>query len=139
MHKLRFGVLSLGGSMLFASACSASSQGPTDASTDHASSTTDASDAAMVTDAMDAMTDSASQSDSQPNEGQCAACTANQCLPQLEACGSSQGCTDDLVTFNNCLSAQQSGCGTTLAAGGSAQASLWACLSTLCASSCGTN
>jgi hypothetical protein len=120
-------------------ACSSSSQEPpADAGPDHqAMMQTDASDAATA-DVSDGSPDVAPVTDAQPNEGQCAACTAMQCLNELQACGASQGCTNDLVTFNNCLGANQTSCGTMFAAGGSAQAALWACLSTKCSASCGT-
>ena len=98
----------------------------------------DASDGAAA-DVSDGSSDVALVSDGQPNEGQCAACTAMQCLNELQACGASQGCTNDLVTFNNCLGAHQASCGTMFAAGGSAQASLWACLASKCSASCGSS
>ena len=118
-------------------ACSAASQGPTDAAVDQQQAQTDASDASNAADI--AADDVASQTDAQPNQGQCAACTANKCLAELQACGGSQGCTNDLVTFNDCLSADQPHCGTTFAAGGSAQASLWSCLASQCSSVCGSS
>jgi hypothetical protein len=118
--------------------CTASAQNPDDAGSDQHSADATNDGAA---DAMDAAGDAAdtATSDAQPNEGQCAACTANKCLTELQACGGSQGCTNDLVTFNNCLGANQSNCGTSFAAGGSAQASLWACLVSMCPNVCGSS
>jgi hypothetical protein len=46
---------------------------------------------------------------------------------------------NDLVTFNNCLSAHAGNCGTAFASGGSEQATLWACLASKCTSACGSN
>ncbi len=121
-------------------ACAGSSQGPIDAAPDQQSATDASPTTDAVTDAVasDAPSDVVTATDSQPNEGLCASCTANKCLNELQACGGSQTCTNDLVTFNDCLSADQSNCGTSFAAGGSAQASLWACLASQCASVCGS-
>lgn len=93
-------------------------------------------DAAAQDVAIDSAVDAAS--DAAPTQGGCAACTANECLPELQACGGSQACLNDLVAFNGCLAAQSGDCGSSLAAGGAAQATLWSCLSTKCAASCGT-
>jgi len=87
----------------------------------------------------DAAADAQPAADATPSEGNCAACTASDCLAQLQACGASQSCVNDLVSFNDCLSAASGDCGTAFAAGGAEQASLWACLSTKCADVCGTN
>jgi hypothetical protein len=120
-------------------ACSSSSQPPAD----DGGTKEDAAplDAAQPTDASGDTASSSSDatSDSSPSEGACAACTANDCLSELQSCGASQTCTNDLVSFNDCLGAHAGNCGTTFAAGGAAEASLWACLSTKCASTCGTN
>ncbi|HEX4515723.1 MAG TPA: hypothetical protein VGH87_28155 [Polyangiaceae bacterium] len=122
----------------FLVACSSSSQPPAD----DGGTKEDAAplDAAQPTDSGDTASPSNdATSDSSPSEGACAACTANDCLSALQSCGASQTCTNDLVSFNDCLGAHTGNCGTTFAAGGSAEASLWACLSTKCASTCGTN
>ena len=97
-------------------------------------------DASPTSDASpDAVAEAATETpDGAPNEGQCAACTANDCLDQLQACAGAQSCVNDLVTFNDCLASQTGSCGTAFAAGGAEQADLWACLSTKCASTCGT-
>jgi len=119
---------------LLSTACgSGASQDPHDAATDHA-----AEDASS---GVDAANDAVVEADAvvSPSEGACAACTANDCIAQLQACGEAQDCVDDLVTFNNCLSTSGSHCGTTFAAGGSGQTTLWACLMTQCPTVCGTN
>ncbi len=77
---------------------------------------------------------------SSPGEQSCAACTATDCLPALEACGASQACLDALQEFNTCYGADPTGgatCGATLASTGSAASALWSCLSSRCRTTCG--
>jgi hypothetical protein len=74
------------------------------------------------------------------SEQTCAACTATDCLPALEACGSSQACLNALQAFNACYGADPAGgatCGATLASTGSAASTLWSCLSSKCRTTCG--
>lgn len=40
-------------------------------------------------------------SDAAPSQGERAACTANECLSELQACGGSQVCLNDLVAFSD--------------------------------------
>jgi len=83
--------------------------------------------------------DSPSASDATiAGSGPCASCTASKCLMQLEACAGSSVCTDALVAFNSCFTAPALGasCGASFAMQGSEAAALWACLSTMCASTC---
>ncbi len=118
--------------------CSDATQPSNDASTDALSDVAKVEDSAVDA-SMDVVTNDAPlATDGSPSQGACAACTANDCLPELEACGGSQTCTNDLVTFNNCLTADGADCGTSFAAGGSAEASLWACLESKCTNVCGT-
>jgi hypothetical protein len=73
--------------------------------------------------------------------GPCAGCTANKCLPQLQACAGSQACTNALVDFNNCFGAQTDGtngtCGATFAKADSASSALWKCDESKCPGECG--
>lgn len=93
-----------------------------------------------------AATDAREEAPSVPAEGgmlgvnPCASCTAQQCLNPLEACGGSQACLSALQAFNACFGAALdagASCGATFAATGPEASTLWQCMSTTCASSCG--
>lgn len=116
-------------------ACSDASQGSKDPIDAAAASDASAPDDVATTD--DASAD-AEPADALPSQGGCAACTANQCLNELQACGGSQDCLNDLIDFNTCLSTAAGNCGTKLAAGGKLESSLWSCLASKCTSTCGT-
>jgi len=70
--------------------------------------------------------------------GPCASCTAGMCPTELEACAMSPECTNGIVAFNSCFTAPSLGasCGATFATQGSAAATIWACMSTMCKSTC---
>jgi hypothetical protein len=72
-----------------------------------------------------------------PKVTNCPGCTVTKCESQLQGCAT-QSCLTHLMTFNNCMQMHGSMCGTMFAAGGAAEAALWQCLMTMCASDCGT-
>lgn len=87
----------------------------------------------------EAAVDAASSVDSAgAGSGPCASCTATQCLTELEACAASTACTNGLVAFNSCFTSPSLGasCGATFATQGTEAAALWACLSSMCTSTC---
>jgi hypothetical protein len=102
-----------------------------------AGSESDASDAHETS--ADAPSDTGSAVDSAgAGSGPCASCTAMMCPTQLEACAGSEACTNALVTFNDCFTAPSLGasCGAAFAMAGPEASAMWACMSTMCKSTC---